>query len=288
MDTFMDRLAHKLTAQEMIKANSAADAEEMNRLKGQIGDYQAVLDRLQKLVDDSAEKLANGAERFENGAVRIENAQVDGSEIGRLVDESIAKIEQMQQNEESLEELRAVNESLKEELKTEIQRLALSIEDTKADIAVAKAAVKDMKGSVEATRTCVEAAEANLEESKNVIEESKVLTAESREAGDELRSQVENMKTVVGELKASTDENKGVVLEKLRVNDENVHRECVKVYRNVQAVVVDENNKQSDNFSYTFREIKRKLGIVINISVAALIAAVGGLVFQLLVYFHII
>ena len=26
MDTFIDKLAHKLTAQEMIKANSAADA----------------------------------------------------------------------------------------------------------------------------------------------------------------------------------------------------------------------------------------------------------------------
>ena len=33
MDTFMDKLAQKLTAQEMIKANMAADAEEMNRLK---------------------------------------------------------------------------------------------------------------------------------------------------------------------------------------------------------------------------------------------------------------
>ena len=35
MDTFMDKLAQKLNAQEMIKANSAADAEEMDQLKNQ-------------------------------------------------------------------------------------------------------------------------------------------------------------------------------------------------------------------------------------------------------------
>ena len=35
MDTFMDKLAQKLNAQEMIKANSAADAEEMDQLKSQ-------------------------------------------------------------------------------------------------------------------------------------------------------------------------------------------------------------------------------------------------------------
>ena len=35
MDTFMDKLAQTLNAQEMIKANSAADAEEMDQLKNQ-------------------------------------------------------------------------------------------------------------------------------------------------------------------------------------------------------------------------------------------------------------
>lgn len=34
MDTFIDKLAQKLTAQEMIKANAAADAAELQRRKG--------------------------------------------------------------------------------------------------------------------------------------------------------------------------------------------------------------------------------------------------------------
>ena len=39
MDTFMDKLAQKLNAQEMIKANSAADAEEMDQLKSQLREW---------------------------------------------------------------------------------------------------------------------------------------------------------------------------------------------------------------------------------------------------------
>ena len=40
MDTFMDKLAQKLTAQEIIRGNLAADAEEMDTLKEQVKDYE--------------------------------------------------------------------------------------------------------------------------------------------------------------------------------------------------------------------------------------------------------
>ena len=48
MDMFMDKLAQKLTAQEIIKANTAADIEELNKLKNQIAEYNECLARLQK------------------------------------------------------------------------------------------------------------------------------------------------------------------------------------------------------------------------------------------------
>ena len=41
------------------------------------------------------------------------------------------------------------------------------------------------------------------------------------------------------------DELQKHVDEKLSTTEENVHKECVKVYRNVQAVVVEENEKQT-------------------------------------------
>ena len=49
MDTFMDKLAQKLNAQEMIKANSAADAEEMDQLKSQLREYDECLAQMQQV-----------------------------------------------------------------------------------------------------------------------------------------------------------------------------------------------------------------------------------------------
>ena len=49
MDTFMDKLAQKLNAQEMIRANSAADAEEMDQLKSQLREYDECLAQMQQV-----------------------------------------------------------------------------------------------------------------------------------------------------------------------------------------------------------------------------------------------
>lgn len=193
MDTFMDKLAQKLNAQEIIKANTAAETEEMNQLKDRIKEYHEILDQIQQFTAKSAEKL--------------ENARVDGDEINRLVEESIAKIEQMQQNNKSVEELRNAAEELKNA----------------------------------------------LAEQKNLVEE---------------------LKTALSE--------------KLESTNENIHKECVKVYRNVQAVVVEENNKQTESLTKSADGIKGKLGPILGISIAALAVSLGGVVFQVLVYLHII
>ena len=58
MDTFMDKLAQKLNAQEMIKANSAADAEEMDQLKNQLREYDECLAQMQQ-VEPMTEELVD-------------------------------------------------------------------------------------------------------------------------------------------------------------------------------------------------------------------------------------
>lgn len=179
MDTFMDKLAQKLTAQEMIKANTAADAEEMKRLKDQVKEYEDILERMKKLVADSEAKL--------------EGARVDGDEIGRLVSESIIKISEMQADTAGLEQLQDV--------------------------------LEEMEKSIES---------------------------------------------------------------KLVSIDENVHKECVKVYRNVQASVTEENGKQAESVVAAVNGLKGKLKAILGISIAALVISAGGIVFQILVYFHAI
>ncbi len=175
MDTFMDKLAQKLTAQEMIKANAAADAEEMDKLRNQLKEYNDCLAKMQKLIADGEEKLSG--------------AQVNGDELNRLVEESISKIQSIQADTEKLDEL------------------------------------------------------------------------------------------------------KQIIAEKLDNTSESVHKECVKVYRNVQAAVVEENGKQTESvkeeLGIAVKSLKGKLNAVLGVSIVALLASIASVVFQVLTYFNI-
>ena len=177
MDTFMDKLAHKLTAQEMIKANTAADTEEMNRLKAQVKEYTNCLQEMKKVSTE---------------------LQAVNTQMGGVFEEAIHP--QME---------KVVSESLRK-----LQEFQAQGTDN-------------------------------------------------------------------AELKQFVDE-------KITASSENVHKECVKVYRNVQAVVVEEGNKQAEAVSAAVAGIKGKLNAVLGVSIAALIAALGSIAFQVLTYLHIL
>lgn len=194
MDSFMDKLAQKLTAQEMIRANSAADAEEMKKLKGQIKEYRDILDRLQQMVDEGS-----------------------------------AKLRQIQVVSPDNEELQTALEQLKQSVELKVNRLNENLDQMDESIGLQLS---------------------SMGENWNQLEQ-----------------------TIDGKIIAVGD---------------NVHKECVKVYRNVQAVVVEENGKQSENIVAEVKGLKGKLGAVLGVSIAALILSGAGIAFQVLVYFHVI
>jgi len=49
MDNFMDKLAQKFNAQELIKANSQAEAQEMKKLQMQVAEYERILQEIRRL-----------------------------------------------------------------------------------------------------------------------------------------------------------------------------------------------------------------------------------------------
>lgn len=193
MDTFMDKLAQKLTAQEMIKANAAADAAELSRLREQTAEYEALLNKIQ----ENNEKNTASADKMELGAAKVEENATKAQE---LIAAGIAKINEIQEKQQDTEELQTLLQDLKQ----------------------AQAALQKVQ-----------------------LEQFEQLT-------------------------------------------DHVHKENVKVYRNVQAVVVEEMAKQNEASGKAFSSISGKLSAVLGISIVALLTAAAGVVFQILVYLHII
>lgn len=198
MDTFMDKLAQKLNAQEMIKANSAADAEEMDQLKNQLREYDECLAQMQQ---------ANKELRAVNHAMETLMSETIAPEVTKLP-RSVAAIRKMQQeNTEKLQELQ-------QEYTTKLEKIRQNTEEL-----------------------------------------------------EELRKHLD---------------------EKLDGSDENVHKECVKVYRNVQAAVVEENEKQTEAIAGKIKEsLNGKLNGVLGVSIAALLVAAADIVLHVLSILHI-
>ena len=157
----MDKLAQKFSAQEMIKANSQAEAEEMKRLQLQVSEYEKILQEMRKLNYRNTE-LAD--------------------KLDRMIGDNADKIQGMKEDE---------------------QRLI--------------AALRDLTD-----------------------EQTRNREAENRKQTD---------LAAIAELLEN----------KFQKSDDFVHKENVKVYRNVQAVVVDEIKRSTESAQEERMKLKSEL-----------------------------
>lgn len=128
MDNFMDKVLQKVNSQDMILANSAAEAAEMERLENQLVLFKEQMDKyddclqemrklnlkniesaqgVQQLADQANEKLGQTVGEVEAASVsRIQQtSDVSIAGINRTVDESLAKIAVIQENAGNIEEI---------------------------------------------------------------------------------------------------------------------------------------------------------------------------------------
>lgn len=196
MDNFMDKLAQKFSAQEMINANSQAEAEEMKRLQMQVSEYEKILQEMRKLSYKNTEL----SERLE-----------------LVIGENAGKIQRMKEDEKKL-------------------------------IAV----LKDL----------------TEEQTKN------------RDSELEKKEEERLEKERVDEAKKQSDISviTNLLENKFQRSDDFVHKENVKVYRNVQAVVVDELKRYTESAQEEKNAINAKLGKVMKFSVISMLASIVSVV----------
>ena len=186
MDNFMDKLAQRLTAQEMIKANSAADAAELERLQKQLEQYDACLQEMRKLSLNNVEST---------------------DKIHNLIDESMEKIRQIQPEPDQAERIRNQLATLQSQVQSQ---LASQQEQVQDQLTALQEAVNDF-----------------------------------------------------------------------------VHKENVKVYRNVQAVVVEEGSKQAKALEECSSKTGKKQTGIMVMAILTLVAVLADIAVNLLIHFGI-
>ena len=195
----MDKLAQKFSAQEMIRANSQAEAEELERLQLQVSEYEKILQEMRKLNYKNTEL----AEKLE-----------------LMIGENAEKIQSMKEDEQQL-----------------------------------IAALRDLTDDQTRNR------EAEIErKAEEQLEQEQVQKIQKQTDISALIDLLEN---------------------KFQKSDDFVHKENVKVYRNVQAVVVDEMKRCVESLQGERDELKKmldaklkKIMILSGISVVAAVTSV--------------
>lgn len=213
MDNFMDKIAQKLSSQEIIKANAQAEAVQMKQLQQQFAVYDECIKEMRTLNNKNTE-LAD--------------------RIKVLIEEYHAKMQEAQESTEQEE--------------TAVQE-AIAVQEV--------IAVQEMIAQQEQAR-------------QQLIEEI-------RQAMEEVRQTIE--------------ENSGKVDGLSEKTEEFVHKENVKVYRNVQAVVTEEIKNQSDELlKHSAKIDKRLAGVKPMVLIALVLSAANAvmLVLQILRMFGMI
>lgn len=207
MDNFIDRLAQKFTAGEVIRANAAAEERELRRLREQVAEYERCLQEMRKVQMTNTQTARN-----------LHDLMVESTEgIRKLTQEGAAKIADIQ-------------------LETEAQKA-------------------EAKKSVETAAYTME----------------------------KMEEKVVKMQETVAELTEALEKNQKEIAEWFKQADDFLHKENVKVYRNVQAVVVDEVAAKAENIMKSQEEaVKKSRKPVLVFAVLGFLAAVASLTIQIL------
>ena len=204
MDTFIDKLAQKRNAQEMILANMTAEAAKMEQMQDQMKAYDELMQEIRQVNLKTAENLMDVQNTLKQYMAKLESIQADNSKY--------------------------------EETKQVLAQLKALLEDRSKD-----------------------------EETKQALAQLKVLLEDNNR-------EEENAQALM-QMRESLDE-------KFKQTEDFLHRENVKVYRNVQAAMTDELNKQTEELKKSQRE-NRGSRAVLPISIWILIGVLVDILIHL-------
>ena len=170
MDNFMDKLAEKYNAQDMIRANSQAESAQMQNLQEQVEAYEAVLQEMRKLnyknteltqkmyalVDESIEKVRTLQIEAEGGA----NTEVVSREmtdaVNRAMSEAVSNLDETV--------VRSLTQTLENALQQPADQLRQSTEDVKNSVVAVQSSADDMRSGVDSIKTGIDSLKNDVED----------------------------------------------------------------------------------------------------------------------------
>lgn len=135
MDTFIDKLAQKKNAQEMIRANSAAEAAKMAQMQNQLNSYDEIMQEIRRVNLKTSENVENVRKVLAECMEKLESLEIEGRDTGNvkqelagiktLLQERFAQSEDFM-HKESVKVYRNVQAAFTEELEKQAEQAKVS------------------------------------------------------------------------------------------------------------------------------------------------------------------
>ena len=262
MDNFMDKLAKRFNAGEMIRANAQAEARDMKRLQERTAEYENMMREMRRLnlknveVTEQVQQLIQcGIEQFE-GYGTSENAI--GKKMEELQGDLAATKEELLDNESAMERLLEDLHREFSDMNQGIGNIRTDLSGMNQEIGSVRTDLSGMNQEIGSVRTDLSGMHSDLsaiggsvntlqyqfagfDNSMRMLEQS---VQESMNKGIDadalapIMDSIREMREMIAGAGASAEQaNKKL--------EEHVHRENVRVYRNVQAALVDETGKKA-------------------------------------------
>ncbi len=295
MDNFMDKLSKRFNAGELIQANGEAEAKEIERLKTQVAENEKILQEVRRIHLKTAEieeqvtqMVASGIEQFEA--------------MGQNINESISKLqdsgeENTAENENNLsEEFAGI---VKNDVENAFNKTTSQVSDSKAAILKElsdvsyrlDASVSQLQDDVEAVKKNTSQDNAGMDDLKRVLNAKLSGVEDLLELVNKLAEQNQALEEKMKKQEQSLSEVKDLAMSLKKQNDEKtkqiedyVHKENVKVYRNVQAAVNEQLSNKSRDINDHFAVVntavnKRKVSVM---AILTFLLVLGGVAIQVL------
>lgn len=297
MDNFMDKLAKRFNAGEMIRANAQAEARDMKRLQERTAEYENMMREMRRLNLKNVEVTEQVQQLIQCGIEQFEGYGTSENAVGR-------KIEELQGDLTSMKEELLDNESAMEHLLEDLHRelsdmnqgignIRTDLSEMNQEIGSARTDLAGMNQEIGSVRTDLSGMHSDLsamggsvntlqyqfagfDNSMRILEQTVQESMNKGIAADALApimDGISEMREMIAGAGASAEQaNKKL--------EEHVHRENVRVYRNVQAALVDEAGKKAREMNTRLDQmegtLKKNGGLKVMVVITMLAALVSA------------
>lgn len=283
MDSFVDKLAQRFNAGEIIKANGEAEALETSRLKAQADEYDKIIQEVRRLNLKTAQLSEQVSQMVQCGIEQIEAYQVKAEEA-----ESVAQKETEVVKEVIEKGIEKQKEDFLKIASNQQDMLIESIEHQKEimnsyagnSLQQQQESMKRLEERLTTLRAAIEESLADMETSlrsgtKDYEPVLQTIYSEVQSERTALDENMNQMKEMIVKIRLLMDEHQKQMLDF-------VHKENVKVYRNVQAVVNDQTALRAKELTDQIESIGKKSSRPNLLLIFTFLMAAGSLAIQIM------